>query len=220
MSHTASRVSRREFLQVTLAAGGGLLLGVRALRGAALPGAGAAAADGVLNAWIRITPDGIVTIIAQNPEIGQGVKTMLPMIIADEVDVEWKNVRIEQAGLDTVHFTGQFAGGHTATPNHWTSMRRVGAAGRALLVTAAAQPGGVPETECDAAAAGGRSSRTPGGRRKRRGNRSRSSGTRGRPPSRAVPASPRRRPSSRSRRRNARSGKTATWTPRSRAPPR
>src|SRR5438552_2604582 len=151
MSHTASRVSRREFLQVTLAAGGGLLLGVRALRGAALPGAGAAAADGVLNAWIRITPDGIVTIIAQNPEIGQGVKTMLPMIIADELDVEWKNVRIEQAGLDTVHFTAQFAGGSTATPNHWTSMRKVGAAGRALLVTAAAQTWGVPEAECETA---------------------------------------------------------------------
>ncbi|HEV8355483.1 MAG TPA: xanthine dehydrogenase family protein molybdopterin-binding subunit [Gemmatimonadales bacterium] len=151
MSHTASRVSRREFLQATLVAGGGLWLGVRAGSGAVPPGT-AAAADGVLNPWIRIAPDGIVTIVAQNPEIGQGVKTMLPMIIADELDVEWKNVRIEQAGLDTVHFTAQFAGGSTATPNHWTSMRRVGAAGRAMLVAAAAATWKVPEAECETAA--------------------------------------------------------------------
>jgi len=151
MNHTASRVSRREFLQATLVAGGGLLLVVRTGRGAVPPGT-AAAADGALNPWIRIAPDGIVTIVAQNPEIGQGVKTMLPMIIADELDVEWKNVRIEQAGLDTAHFTAQFAGGSTATPNHWTSMRRVGAAGRAMLVTAAAATWKVPEAECETAA--------------------------------------------------------------------
>jgi isoquinoline 1-oxidoreductase beta subunit len=143
------RVSRREFLQATLVAGGGLLLGTRL--GSASSRAGEAVADGVLNPFIRITPDGIVTIMAQNPEIGQGVKTMLPMIIADELDVEWKNVRVEQAGLDTTKYKDQWAGGSTATPTHWTSMRRVGAAGRALLVAAAADTWGVPATECDTA---------------------------------------------------------------------
>src|ERR1051326_1672884 len=150
MNHSATRVSRREFLQATLVAGGGLWLGVGTRRGAATPGT--AAEGGALKAWIRIAPDGTVTIVAQNPEIGQGVKTMLPMIIADELDVEWKNVRIEQAGLDTVNFKNQYAGGSTATPNHWDAMRRVGAAGRAMLVTAAAQTWGVPESECETSA--------------------------------------------------------------------
>ncbi len=143
------RVSRREFLQATMVAGGSLLLGTRL--GSASARAGRVLADGVLSPFIRISPDGIVTIIAQNPEIGQGVKTMLPMIIADELDVDWKDVRIEQAGLDTVNFKNQFAGGSTATPNHWLPMRQVGAAGRALLVSAAALTWGVPEAECTTA---------------------------------------------------------------------
>lgn len=143
---TTSRVSRREFLQATLVAGGGLLLGTRL--GASVRGT-TPLAEGALNAFIRITPDGIVTIMAQNPEIGQGVKTMLPMIIADELDVDWKDVRIEQAGLDTVNFKSQSAGGSTATPTHWLSMRKVGAAGRAMLVAAAAATWGVSEAECE-----------------------------------------------------------------------
>ncbi|MGQ0702336.1 MAG: molybdopterin cofactor-binding domain-containing protein [Gemmatimonadales bacterium] len=146
---TASRVSRREFVQVTLIAGGGLLLGTRVR--AMAPGLGRSVAEFVPNPYIRITPDGVVALIAQNPEIGQGVKTMLPMIMADELDVDWKDVRIEQAPLDTTRFTQQSAGGSTATPNHWMRMRRVGAAGRAMLVTAAAQTWNVPEAECETA---------------------------------------------------------------------
>ncbi len=138
---------RREFLAVGVMAGGGLLLGTRLGRASRL---GASTASEFLpNPFIRITPDGAVTLIAQNPEIGQGVKTMLPMIIADELDVDWKDVRIEQAGLDTDKFERQFAGGSTATPTHWTRMRQVGAAGRAMLVTAAARTWQVPESECE-----------------------------------------------------------------------
>ena len=148
-----TRVSRRDFLRVTAIAGGGMLLaGYFAPAESAAEvlggGLGPSAADFTPNAFIRITPDGMVTIIAKNPEIGQGVKTMLPMIIADELDVEWKNVRIEQAGLDTTRFTAQSAGGSTATPTNWMPMRRVGAAARAMLLTAAAQTWGVPNTEC------------------------------------------------------------------------
>src|SRR5687767_10270382 len=99
---TPSGVSRRQFLRVTAVAGGGILLGSVTRFGRTGTLAAQSAAE--LNAFIRIMPDGIVTIIAQNPEIGQGVKTMLPMIIADELDVDWKDVRIEQAGLDTTRY--------------------------------------------------------------------------------------------------------------------
>jgi len=135
-------IDRREFLRVTAVAGGGMLL-------ATYFEPFGAAKDFTPNAFIRITPDGMVTITAQNPEIGQGVKTMLPMLIADELDVDWKKVRIEQGSLDTANFRNQNAGGSTATPNHWMPMRRVGAAARVMLVTAAAQTWGVPESECE-----------------------------------------------------------------------
>ena len=145
-------VTRRDFLRVSAIAGGGLLIAsyLEPLEAAAAAGH-AGAGDAALNAFIRITPDGIVTIIAKNPEVGQGVKTMLPMLIAEELDVEWAQVRIEQGDLDTKNFQGQVAGGSTATPNNWMPMRRVGAAARAMLVATAAQQWGVPASECETA---------------------------------------------------------------------
>ena len=146
-------VSRRDFLRVSAIAGGGLLLASYAeplaAADASVTTTGGASPDAALNAFVRITPDGIVTIVAKNPEIGQGVKTMLPMLIAEELDVEWKNVRVEQAPLDSAKYSGQVAGGSTATPNNWLPMRRIGAAGRAMLMAAAGEKWGVPASECD-----------------------------------------------------------------------
>ena len=145
--------TRRDFLKVTSLVGGGLLFASYVEAADTLSAfAAPRATDIAPNAFIRMTPDGMVTIIAKNPEIGQGVKTMLPMLIADELDVEWKSVRVEQADLDTAKFERQSAGGSTATPNNWIPMRRVGAAARAMLVTAAAQTWGVPEAELETSA--------------------------------------------------------------------
>ncbi|MEQ1691104.1 MAG: molybdopterin cofactor-binding domain-containing protein [Gemmatimonas sp.] len=144
-------VNRRGFLRVTALAGGGLLLASYAdpLEAIERWGTAPSLADPTLNAFVRITPDGIVTITAKNPEIGQGIKTMLPMLIAEELDVDWASVRIEQGDLDTTKFQGQSAGGSNATPSNWLPMRRVGAAGRAMLVAAAAQQWSVPASELE-----------------------------------------------------------------------
>ena len=111
-----NELSRRGFLRVSALAGGGLLLSSfwEPLEAAGTAPKGAPADGPELNAFVRIHPDGSVTITAKNPEIGNGVKTMLPMLIADELDVEWKRVRVEQAPLDTQRFKDQWAGGGRA----------------------------------------------------------------------------------------------------------
>jgi isoquinoline 1-oxidoreductase beta subunit len=144
----AGRIARRAFLKVSALAGGGMLIGVwlapRAARGQPQPDTPRLAPD----AFVRIGADGIVTITAKNPEVGQSIKVALPMLIAEELDADWKDVRIEQADLDEAKYGEQFAGGSVAIPNHWLPMRQVGAAARAMLVAAAAQEWNVPASEC------------------------------------------------------------------------
>nr|MCU0619736.1 molybdopterin-dependent oxidoreductase [Gemmatimonadaceae bacterium] len=143
--------TRRDFLRVTGLAGGALLLGTWLDLGgigdaAAMP-ATDAAGEFIPNAFIRITPAGEITIMAKNPEVGQGIKTMLPMLVAEELDVDWQQIRVEQAMSDEAKYGRQVAGGSTSTPTNWEPLRRAGAAGRQLLVAAAAQQWGVPASE-------------------------------------------------------------------------
>jgi len=139
---------RRDFLRVSALAGGGLLLStVVDLDSIGTLGAMQPTAAFTPNAFIRITPSGAITIIAKNPEVGQGVRTMLPMLVAEELDVPWASVTIEQAMADESRYGRQFAGGSTATPMNWEPLRRAGAVGRQLLIGAAAQALNVPAAE-------------------------------------------------------------------------
>ena len=138
----ASGVSRRSFLAASAAVGGGLLLDFSIPSFAA--GESGAAKAATLNAYIWILPNGETHIVNKNPEIGQGIKTSFPMIVAEELDVAWKDVRAEDAEIDPVRYGGQFAGGSTSIPTNYDMLRRVGAAGRLMLVTAAARSWGVP----------------------------------------------------------------------------
>jgi isoquinoline 1-oxidoreductase beta subunit len=133
---------------VSALAGGGLLLGAWLDFG--VPDALAATAppaDFMPNAFIRISPEGTITILAKYPEMGQGTKTMLPMLVAEELDVPWEAVTVEQAMSDERLYGRQVAGGSTSTPTNWEPLRRAGAAGRQMLLAAAAQTLAVPVGE-------------------------------------------------------------------------
>ncbi len=140
-------LDRRSFLKMTALTGGVVALGLYKLPGAIAQDHGQPPGF-VAVAFIRIDPSGVVTLMAKNPELGQGVKTMLPMLIAEELDADWNQVRIEQADAHPELFGDQSVGGSTATPINWDPLRRVGAAYRQMLITAAAQAWGVPESEC------------------------------------------------------------------------
>src|SRR5688572_10670148 len=140
-------LDRRSFLRVTALAGGGFMLAgyLEPLDIFAQGRGNQAPLDP--NAFVSIDANGIVTITAKNPEIGQGAKMMLPMLIAEELDADWKDVRIVQGDLNPAKYGNQSAGGSTATPNNWIPMRQMGGAARQMLIAAAAQQWGVPETE-------------------------------------------------------------------------
>jgi len=145
------KLNRRNFLQVSALGGGGLLIGMYAGTETLLAqgrGKGAPPPPPVKPSdYIKIAPDGTVTIMAKNPEVGQGVKTMIPMLIAEELDVDWKQVKLENTDFDDTKYFSQFAGGSFATPQNWTPMRQVGAGGRKLMLMAAAKNWNVPESE-------------------------------------------------------------------------
>lgn len=142
------RLDRRSFLQVTALAGGGLMIGMYA-PSALSQGRGAAgpAPAPVPSNYITINPDNTFTIIAKNPETGQGIRNALPQIIADELDVDWSQVKIQQGDRDQAKYGQQIEGGSTAIPSNYAPSRQIGAAGRALVLAAAADNWGVPVTD-------------------------------------------------------------------------
>lgn len=101
-----------------------------------------------VNAFLKIGDNGLVTIMSPNPEIGQNVKTSMPMIIAEELDVAWKNVIVEQGPLNTDVFTRQVAGGSQSIRQGWESLRTTGATAKQMLINAAAQEWGVEPGTC------------------------------------------------------------------------
>jgi isoquinoline 1-oxidoreductase beta subunit len=132
-------LSRRGLLKASLIGGAILAFDAKIALAATTPGGPATE----ITAFVRINPDNSVVIGAKNPEIGQGIKTMLPMLIAEELDVDWSQVTIEQTMADAKIYGNQFAGGSTATPTQYVPMRQAGAAARAMIVNAAAAKWGV-----------------------------------------------------------------------------
>ena len=142
-------LDRRSFLKISAIAGGGFVLGLyESPLGLAQARGRFALPPLQPRAFVHIAPDGSVTIMAKNPEAGQGVKTELPMLIAEELDVDWKDVRVEQAEGNDKLYGFQFLGGSIATPMNWVPLRQVGAAWRQMLVSTAATAWSVPESEC------------------------------------------------------------------------
>jgi isoquinoline 1-oxidoreductase beta subunit len=155
-----SGVSRRDFLRNGAVLGGGLLIGFRVSAGGKRSGTGVSEAGGVPgeaspNAYLRIAPDNTITVVLAHAEMGQGIWTTLPMLIADELDADWKDIRVEHSpvGKDWNHtvFGIQITGGSSTTWSEFDRYRMAGATARTVLVQAAARRWGVAADGCTTA---------------------------------------------------------------------
>ena len=142
---TTSTQTRREFLQTTATIGTSLVIGF------SLPARGHRAAAFKPNAWLEVRPDGTVNIWTGRSEMGQGVRTAMPMIVAEELDADWHSVRVIQADADPA-YGDQMTVGSRSVQSGWEPLRRAGAAAREMLISAAALTWNVPRTECRAEA--------------------------------------------------------------------
>ena len=148
----SNKINRRNFIKRSGLAGGGLVITFNLLNSfnSLTP-----LSDNIDNikyndftSYIKISDSGKVSIFAANPEIGQGIKTSLPMIVAEELDVPWKDVNVVQAGLDTKKYKNQWAGGSLGIKMNWDILRKSGAVAKQMLINAAAIKWGVDQSEC------------------------------------------------------------------------
>ena len=146
---TPTPVTRRDFLKVSAVAGGGMLIGFRLDQAAADQ-----ATSSTLNAWVSIAPDGAVTLTCHRSEMGQDVYTSLSMLLAEELAVDLRRVKVVQAPVAPVYVNtaigAQITGGSTSIREAWVPLRQAGATARVMLVNAAAAQWGVPAAECRA----------------------------------------------------------------------
>jgi isoquinoline 1-oxidoreductase beta subunit len=151
MENIKTTHNRRSFLKSSLLAGGGLMISFSDL--AQWKPADKLKAANALDEWyeitgyIKITPDNVIKIFNPNPEFGQNVMTSLPMIVAEELDVDWKGVQVEMGPHDSVKLGPQFTGGSNSVRMYWKPLRNAGAAARQMLLQAAAQTWSVPLEE-------------------------------------------------------------------------
>jgi isoquinoline 1-oxidoreductase beta subunit len=151
MENIKTTYNRRSFLKASALAGGGLMLNFSWLT--SLKAADKMAELNLpeqwnqLNGYIQITPENIIKIFCPNPEFGQNVMTSLPMIVAEELDVDWKNVVVEMGPHDNAKLGPQFTGGSNSVKMYWGILRKAGASARQMLIEATAQTWSVPATE-------------------------------------------------------------------------
>ena len=145
-----TKIGRRSFIKNSTLVGGGMMIGFTWLASCKM------SAEEVLsmpkewfnfNGYLKIGENGLVTILSPNPEIGQNVKTSMPMIVAEELDVDWKNVIVEQANLDTKLYSWQIAGGSRSISSSWDALRMAGATAKHILKQQAASEWKVPMEE-------------------------------------------------------------------------
>jgi isoquinoline 1-oxidoreductase beta subunit len=154
MSAASTRIPRRDFLKTSASIGSGLCIAayIPELAARTLENPLASSAVFAPNAFVRISPDDSVTIIANHSEMGQGVYTSLPMLLNEELESDWSKIKVEPAPVDAAYnhtvFGLQMTGGSTTTPSEWERFRKMGAMARLMLVDAAAQKWNVPASEC------------------------------------------------------------------------
>jgi isoquinoline 1-oxidoreductase subunit beta len=148
---THTNVTRREFLETASVVGAGLVISFHLPPG---PRAPVAAGPFTPNAWLRLGADESVLVVVDRSEMGQGVATALPMLVAEELEADWSKVRIEFAPADKAYFNPLFGaqgtGGSTSVRAAWTPLRKAGAAAREMLISAAAETWGVDRSTCHA----------------------------------------------------------------------